>query len=141
MTSVRVTLGRLEERIAGLDRLTDEKFVKFRTMIDGQADKAALALASVDKAAATAVATATMAASKLETSYDERFKLLNELRTGVATSSELDALEKIMATLVSRLDRLEAHRAGTSSTFGMLAGGITLMVIVVNAVFFILSRS
>lgn len=59
----------VESKIEALDRLTDAKFVTFRTLIDAQAEKVALALAAADKAV-----------SKAETATEKRFESVNEFR-------------------------------------------------------------
>ncbi len=59
----------LEERIVALDRLTDAKFVTFRTLVDSQAEKVALALSAAEKAI-----------SKAETATEKRFDSVNEFR-------------------------------------------------------------
>lgn len=60
-------------------------------------------------------------------STDKRLDLLNELRVGVATRAEVEALEKLVNGLMSRLDRTEGKGAGLSSGWAMLIGAVGLI--------------
>lgn len=68
-------------------------------------------------------------------SADKRFELLNELRAGVATSDQIDAVEKVILTLTSRIDRAEARLLGagdkTRGIYAALAAGVAILSIVV----------
>lgn len=57
------------------------------------------ALVAVKDAAAAALAAVKDENKKTETAAEERFKLLNELRGGVVTKEQFDALEKIVEEL------------------------------------------
>lgn len=52
-----------------------------------------------DKAVSAALQAAKEAVIKAETAADKRFELLNELRNGVATVEQLEALEKVVNAL------------------------------------------
>lgn len=119
----------LESRISDLDRLTEARFVTHRTLLDSQAEKVALALASADKAII-----------KQETATNERLHLLNELRAGVATTNDLDGLERRVNDLKERLDRAEGKGAGLQAGWGYMVAGIGLVVLLVNFAFFVATK-
>lgn len=119
----------LESRIGDLDRLTEARFVTHRTLLDSQAEKVALALASADKAII-----------KQETATNERLHLLNELRAGVATTNDLDGLERRVNDLKERLDRAEGKGAGLQAGWGYMVAGIGLVVLLVNFAFFVATK-
>jgi hypothetical protein len=62
---------------------------------------------------------------------DKRFELLNELRTGVATREQADALEKRINEMAARLDRIEGRSTGLSAGWGYLLGVVALIGAVV----------
>jgi len=112
---------RYTQRVDSLDSLTDAKFVTFRTLIDSQAEKVALALASADKAV-----------TKAEVAADKRFELLNELRAGVATREQLEALEKQLGDLATRIDRSEGRGVGLHAGWVYLLGGLAAVGTIVS---------
>lgn len=61
-------------------RLTDAKFVTYRTLIDSQAEKVALALEATEKAIGKAETATTKAIDKAEAANDARFASVNEFR-------------------------------------------------------------
>ena len=62
------------------------------------------------------------AVTKAESAAEKRFELLNELRDGVATAEQLDALEKVVGDLAARVDRFEGRSTGLSAGWGYLVG-------------------
>jgi uncharacterized membrane protein len=60
-------------------------------------------------------------------SIDKRLDLLNELRVGVATKAEVEALEKLVNGLMSRLDRIEGKGVGLTAGWAMLIGAVGLI--------------
>jgi len=62
--------------------------------------------------AALAAAKEAVAVAKVST--DERLKLLNELRSGVATTAAMEALDKVVQDVTVRLVRLEESKSTTS---------------------------
>lgn len=104
--------------IAELDRLTEAKFVTYRTLIDSQADKVALALTASDKAV-----------NKAELATEKRFEGVNEFRAQLADQAQrlmprIEAetrtgqnTEKI-ADLAARLAELDKRLAEISSRTG-----------------------
>ena len=127
-------MARIEERVKANSDLMEAKFVTFDVMMKSQAEKVALALASVDKANV-----------KQEQSDDKRFDLLNELRSDVATHAEVDTIEKQLEDLKTRLDRMEGVALGgnartadvRASVFiglGILGAIMTIVVFVANLI-------
>lgn len=96
-TRVETDLARQAERINGLDRLTDAKFVTFRTLIDSQAEKVALALDAADKAV-----------NKAEASINDRLAAMNEFRGTLAdltaTFIPRTEAEQRIAAAIERLE-------------------------------------
>jgi hypothetical protein len=122
----------LAERIEALDRLTEAKFVTYRTLLDANAEKVALAL-SASKEAIT----------KAEVAIERRFESVNEFRSTLTdqTSSfpskvELHALADRVTDLATRLDRQEGRGAGVSALFGYMVAVVTVVVIVVNVIIY-----
>lgn len=126
----------LAAHIAALDRLTDSKFVTFRTLIDAEADRVGLALASADKAV-----------SKAEVAAEKRFEAVNEFRGQLndqagtfMTRVEADAIQQRnterIQDLTDRLNRADGQRSGSAST---LAVGFTAATIVITVVIFVVN--
>ncbi len=91
-----------------------------------------------DKAIQAALASQEKAVIKAENAADKRFELLNELRDGVATREQLDALEKIVNSLASRLSTDEGSSQGSQITktnfYGAIgAAGVLLSIVVLLA--------
>jgi hypothetical protein len=80
-----------------------------------------------DKAISAAMVAQEKAILKAETAAEERFKLLNELRQGVATKEQLEALEKVVLDGKARLDSLQGRSSGLSSGWAYLLGFISLV--------------
>lgn len=87
-----------------------------------------------EKAVQAALASAKEAVLKAEMSVDKRIELLNELREGVATAEQLEALEKIVAELAKRLDRAEGAGQGRGAMFGWMIAAVGAMVTIMTAV-------
>lgn len=104
LTEVRIQVAALAERITAVDRVTDEKFVRYAAMLNGQAEKTALALASSDKAI-----------TKAEVATERRFEGVNEFRAQLADQAarflNRDQYEAAHRPLAERLAELVADRA------------------------------
>jgi hypothetical protein len=59
---------------------------------------------------------------------EARLVLLNELRADVATKAEVDALEKLLGPIVSRLDRMEGKSSGLNAGWAILLAVVTLVI-------------
>lgn len=136
---------RLKERIEGFDSLTDAKFVTFRTLIDSQADKVALALAASDKAV-----------SKAEVANEKRFESVNEFRKTLSDQSHtfiarteasaaitaladrvdaaLRGVDIQVADLKGRLDRAEGRSGGFSSSGAILVAAVGFLATLISIV-------
>jgi hypothetical protein len=74
----------VEARVAGLDELTSSRFVTYRTLIDSQAEKVALALDATERANVVLGTTTEKAITKAEIANDKRFDAVNEFRSQLA---------------------------------------------------------
>lgn len=84
-------------------------------------------LAEKDKALAAALIAVKEENRKTESAAEKRFELLNELREGVATKEQLEALEKIVEDLKDRITRAEGKGSGLNASWGYLLGGVGLV--------------
>ena len=78
-----------------------------------------------------ALLAAEKAVTKAEIAADKRFELLNELRVGVATKEQVDALEKRINEQAARLDRTEGRSGGLNAGWGYLVGGFGVLLALV----------
>jgi hypothetical protein len=127
------------QRIDALERLVDAKLVTLRTVIDSQADKVVLALASADRAV-----------SKAEIATDKRFESVNEFRAALSDQTrtfvskiEFDAIRDTnvarIADLSSRLDKTDGKSVGLNAGWIYLLGALAAVGTVVSiAVAFLL---
>jgi hypothetical protein len=76
------------------------------------------------EAISAALLAAKEAVIKAELSMDKRIELLNELRVGVATKEEIEALEKIVNELSKRLNTLQGRATGIGAGWGYLMTAI-----------------
>ncbi len=60
-------------------------------------------------------------------SINARLELLNELRIGVASKGEVEAVEKLVNGLLSRLDRLDGKGAGLNAGWVYVLGFVGLV--------------
>ncbi len=136
---------RLAVELRALDRLSEEKFVKHKTMLEAQAEKVALALAASDKAI-----------SKSETSSDERFRSHNNLIAQMkerdaeyARADDLKRVEEQIVRIGSRLDTMPEIRALASradmdagaslSTHRLIPYALTIFGLVLTVAFLYLA--
>lgn len=158
-----IQLKGLDDKVTSLDKFTDAKFVTFRTLIDSQAEKVALALEASEKAIL-----------KKEEADNKRFdsangdkKALADLSNTMATRREMEASvaelksitsenNKQISELRSRLDvgpaglsslqnqysALQGRTAGSEITIGKVYGAIGaigavlgIIVLLANGVF------
>lgn len=146
-----VELSRLAERINGLDRLVDEKFVRHGTMLAAQADRVALALAAAEKAI-----------DKAEVATERRLQGMNEFRDQLsdqaATLMPRKEAEQLVHALAERMeagwsavtigdqkldDRLKTLEQGAANQqgrFAMVGVGLAVVVVIVNVAIALLTR-
>lgn len=138
-----IELARLRERVDGLDRLTDAKFVTFQTLVDSQADKVGLALDAAKEAI-----------TKAETATEKRFDSVNEFRQTLSDQTRTfmprteaeqglhTVIERMEATQVhvtqgdmrldERLQRLEQQASNMQGRLWALGVGVPLVILIVN---------
>jgi hypothetical protein len=104
-----------------------ETSVPLREYVDRRFDDA-------DKAVQAALASQEKAIIKAENAAEERFKLLNELRSGVATTEQLEALEKVVDDVKGRLNTSDGQTKGSQITKGNLMAYIGVAVAIVSVV-------
>lgn len=114
-----------------LETLIAAKDVRDQQRYEASEKALTAALSSADRAVQAALLAAKEAVTKAELAADERFKLLNELRTGVATTDQLDALEKVVNDLSRRMDTGEGRAKGVSATWAtvMVCAGLIVAII------------
>jgi hypothetical protein len=135
-------MSALSQRLHALRELVDERDVRYQQRYDASQKALDAALLSADRAVQAALLAAKEAVTKAELSADKRFELLNELRIGVATTDQLDALEKLVAGIADRVTLAEgrlsgsaASRAGIYAAIAAVGVVITVVVLIANAVF------
>lgn len=131
----REQLDRIIDQIASVDRITDAKFVTFRTLIDSQAEKVALALAAADKAV-----------TKAEAATEKRFEGVNEFRAALNDQTRLqvttdkfdsvvDGLNSRIRALETRIEKAEGQGLGArenrSGIYAAIAAAVGLIAIIV----------
>lgn len=103
-------VGQLSTRVDGFQDLMDAKFVTYRTLIDSQAQKVALALDAAEKAI-----------DKAEAATEKRFDAVNEFRAQLADQTQSFArrefVEQEVAAIDRRLDDGTAQRLAIVSEF------------------------
>lgn len=136
---------KLAERIEAIDRITDAKFVTYRTLLDSEAEKVKLALDANDKAL-----------SKADVGVEKRFEGVDLLRRQVneqantfvprqesdqrftSLGARVDAMfsshDVMLADIKSRLDRTEGKSGGYSASGSMLVGGIGVIATLITIV-------
>ncbi len=112
-------LEKTSEAVIGLDRVTDAKFVTFRTLIDSQADKVALALAASNKAVDAAFASSAAAILKAEVFAEKRFDIITK---------QIDELKTYRDVSGGKGD-------GAAMMWGFVVGGIGLLATVIGIFF------
>jgi len=87
-------LDSLRQAIQNLDRLTGERFVTHKTMLDANADRVALALASADQAV-----------TKAEVATNKRFDAVNAFRQQLADQTRTFVTREVMDAQISPLNK------------------------------------
>jgi len=100
------------------------------------------ALDAADKFNAMILSAQKEAVTKAEIAADKRFDLLNELRMGVATHEQMEALEKDVTRLREEVTGLRQRAAGVSASWAMMMGlgGLVLTIIGVAVAIYVASH-
>lgn len=127
---IRAEVAEIRTLVNAQGALTDAKFVTYRALIDSQAEKVALALASSDKAV-----------GKAEVATEKRFDAVNEFRQTLADQARdlmprLEAEQRIKQLADEMALLRGTSRAGATALLGWIVGAIGL----VSAVIAISSR-
>lgn len=107
-----------------LREIMDERDNRYEQRYQASQKALDAALLSADRAVQAALQAAKEAVNKAELSADKRFELLNELRTGVATTDQIEALEKIVGDLAKRSDQRDGRGAGVGAVYGWVIAAI-----------------
>lgn len=153
-------ISRSEGRVT---HLTDAKFVTYRTLIDSQAEKVALALEATEKAIGKAEAATSKAIDKAELANNDRFAAVNEFRAQLAdlisrfatlervdllynqTRQRIEEVERHMgdriteiSTRVTAIEQfargVQGSRTGLYAAIGAAVGLIAIVVFVANLI-------
>lgn len=124
----------LDTLLVHVKALYAESDLRYQQRYDAQQKALDAALLAAKEAVQAALAAAKEAVVKAELSADKRLELLNELRTGVATTEQLEALEKVVTELGKRIDRSEGHSQGLGAGWGYLLAVIGAVAAVIAVV-------
>jgi hypothetical protein len=97
------------------DAILEQKDTRDQQRYDASQKALEAALLAADRAVQAALQAAKEAVQKAEMAADKRFELLNELRIGVATTEQLEALEKVVNS------QREAMAVNTGQNAGSIA--------------------
>lgn len=116
----------------------DTRLADLRTTLDERYSMQVKAVDDALKAQQTAVQAALLAqkeqSAKSDIADEKRFDLLNELRTGVATKEQVEALEALIIALTSRVDKNEGHSGGINAGWVYLVAAIGVIATIYAAV-------
>jgi hypothetical protein len=91
---------------------------------------------ALEKATRLALTEREKAIDKAEKAIGERLTLLNELREGVATKEQLDALGNRVAEQKERLDKLEGTSSGKNALWGYVISATVLIATILGIIAF-----
>ncbi len=89
-------------------------------------------LAEKEKALAAALIAVKEENRKTEIGAEKRFELLNELRSGVATKDQLEALEKRFEEIKAKTDKGEGRTEGYAKFIGWIVAAAALIGFIVT---------
>jgi len=114
------------------EALLAQKELRDQQRYDAQTKAVETAMAAAEKFNAAILAAQQDAVNKANVSDDKRFDLLNELRVGVATREQVEALEKIVSALSERVGRSAGSGAGMTQalTFVLAAAAVLVAILV-----------
>lgn len=106
-----------------LRELLVERDLRYQQRFDAQTTAINAAMAAVEKAN-----------DKSEISAEKRFELLNELRQGVATKQQFEALEKQVFILSKRVDTREGRGAGLNASWVYILAAVGAAGTIISAI-------
>lgn len=112
MSNSETTIPIGDWTIGSLKVYEDEKLTLLKQLMDERKEHLKELRLADQRAIDAALVSQEKAIVKAETAADKRFELLNELREGVATKEQVEALDKVMDAINSRLDKIEGKSAG-----------------------------
>jgi hypothetical protein len=128
----------LNERYGTQTKAVDAAFLAQQTAMQ-------TALTAADRAVQAALQSAKEAVTKAETAANDRFVLLNELRSGVATTEQLEGVEKQIVALDKRLTLREGHREGGQQQIidrrAQVASVVAVVLLILTVVAFVIART
>lgn len=110
------------------DARLQEMDLRYQQRFDAQQQALQAALLAAEKAVQTALIAVEKSSAKTELAAEERFKLLNELRTGVATASQLEALKEVVAAIAKRVDQSTGGRTALLSAVSVIAAIVAIFI-------------
>lgn len=105
----------------------DEKLATLKLLMDERKEHLKELRAADQRAIDAALVSQEKAIIKAENAAERRFELLNELRDGVATKEQVEAVDKLVDGITSRLDRIEGSGKGTANTIAYLVTAISVV--------------
>lgn len=122
--------GETEDRVSAWT--TDTLHMYMQRQLDDMRRMLDERYATQTKAVDAAFAAQQLALAAGLLSINARLELLNELRVGVATKGDIEALEKLVNSLLSRLDRSEGKGTGLQAGWVYLLGAIAAIGTIVS---------
>lgn len=134
----------MESQIAALRMLADDRRdadqqlraadeLRYQQLREKEQTALTAALSAAKEAVQTALLAAKEAVVKAEMATERRLEGLNELRQGVATRDQLEALLVRVDDVKTRVDRIEASRIARAGGLQDYVGWIVALVTVVSA--------
>lgn len=105
-----------------------EADLRYQQRFDAQNTALDAARVAAKEGVTTALIAAEKAVTKAEVATENRLTLLNELRSGVATKEQMDALAERVSDIKERLDRLEGRTTGLSDSAKVLISVVGLVI-------------
>lgn len=134
MSNSETTIPIGDWSIGSLKVYEDEKLVMLRQLVDERKEHLKELRAADQRAVDAALVAQEKAIIKAENAAERRFELLNELRGGVATKEQVEALDKVVDGITSRLDRIEGKSTGLNAGWGYLVGGLGAIATIIGVI-------
>lgn len=102
----------------------DEKIANLKILMDERKEHLKELRVADQRAIDAALVSQEKAIVKAENAAERRFELLNELRDGVATKDQMEALEKVVDDLKDRINTTLGQSRGLKDGWAYLLGGL-----------------